>query len=307
MVTSLHARSISRSIWKRWLNRPVAGRVRTTFEHACNLETPEGDIVAVVLPTIGDGPLNVVVAASADELALLEPGMIAHLADQRLRIGELEIALDSAEIWEPRPDWVRLRAQLAARKDRFRLLAILALQHVPQSSLLRLIARGATYTQPQSKGNRELEEVVFLSTWQAADALRAGWEGDKSQWQKGVTRLAGLGKGLTPAGDDFLIGVMLWLWHVHPTPGPLCQQIAEIAAPRTTALSAQFLQAAANGECNAPWHYLLSALANGTESQVKTAIHQVLAQGATSGADTLAGFLWMGQIESLVLDDFVVA
>jgi hypothetical protein len=104
---------------------------------------------------------------------------------------------------------------------------------------------------------------------------------------------------LTPGGDDFLCGAMLWAWLAHSRPGSLCHAIARSAAPRTTTLSAAFLWAAARGECSAAWHRLLEALAEGNGVGIAQAGQGVLARGATSGADTLAGFLWAGTEFSL--------
>jgi len=66
-----------------------------------------------------------------------------------------------------------------------------------------------------------------------------------------------------------------------------------VAAPRTTTLSAAFLQAAAQGECSQSWHILLTTLSTGTATEIEEAVQQVLTHGATSGADTLAGFLYL--------------
>ena len=112
--------------------------------------------------------------------------------------------------------------------------------------------------------------------------------------ETGAAQLAGLGGGLTPAGDDFLTGVMLWAWLAHPSPRSQCRLLVKAAAPRTTTLSAAFLQAAARGECGVAWHVLLAALSEGGDAELATAVQDVLSHGATSGADALAGFLWTG-------------
>ena len=105
--------------------------------------------------------------------------------------------------------------------------------------------------------------------------------------------LAGLGRGLTPAGDDFLTGLMLWAWLSHSDPDSFCRSLLDVAAPRTTTLSAAFLRAATLGECSVSWHNLLAALSEGRDVEITTAVQKVLAHGATSGADTLAGFLYL--------------
>ncbi|MEA3340716.1 MAG: DUF2877 domain-containing protein, partial [Chloroflexota bacterium] len=197
--------------------------------------------------------------------------------------GGLEVALGKAVIWEPRPDWESLRAACDDLADRLPLLRTLALRHAPAGSLLTLTSTQAG-----------VPDATFAADREAAEILRTGWEGDAARLQAGAAQLAGLGTGLTPAGDDFLTGLMLWGWLAHPDPDFLCRALAGAAAPHTTTLSAAFLRAAARGECSAAWHALLAALSRGSDEEVAGAVLAVLAHGATSGADALAGFLWGG-------------
>jgi hypothetical protein len=142
--------------------------------------------------------------------------------------------------------------------------------------------------------NRPPHRPIRDAFAQGARALRAGWTYDMAQLQEGAIRLAGLGRGLTPSGDDFLTGVMLWAWLAHVKPHSVCRALVDAAADRTTTLSAAFLRAAARGECMAAWHRLLFALSEGSDEELAAAVGTVLAYGATSGTDALAGFLWMG-------------
>ena len=170
------------------------------FERACDLVTPDGDIVALVLPEIGDGPLNIVVERLDQSLRLVQSGMVATLADARLRIGDLEIRLDQAAVWEPRPDWGRLRQNSARIESRLPLVHDLARREAPADSLVALLSLELDLT-----GSRDREPV-------------------RSDW---AAQFAGLGSGLTPAGDDFLMGVMLRAWLAHPEPEAFCQRLAE--------------------------------------------------------------------------------
>lgn len=275
MLHALIARSISRPVWERLLGRPFAARVLAVFDRACDLVTADGDVMALVTPQIGDGPLNVVVEAEPGGFAAVEPGMPARLGDGgHLRIGGLEVILEGATVWEPRPDWSALRAGRAAIVGSLPLLRTIALRHTPAVGRDGILA--------------------YAAAREAAEALQAGWGGDFARLQNGAIKLAGLGGGLTPAGDDFLTGAMLWAWLAHPVPLAFCHPLLAAAAPRTTTLSAAFLQAAAQGECNAAWHRLFAALEMGAEDELAAAVREVLAYGATSGADALAGFLWLG-------------
>jgi hypothetical protein len=294
MTTWAVARSISRPTRER-LHRlresRSAARVLAVFERACDLITHDGDILALVTPQIGDGPLNIVVDGAGKLFAGVDPGAPVTLEGKRLWAGGLGVDLERASVWEPRPDWNALRARHAAIAPHLPLLWTLCLRHAPAGSLLALLGAPLPGGAPA--------EAILSTAQEAAERLREGWGGDLERLQEGATELAGLGGGLTPAGDDFLTGAMLWAWLAHPTPGPLCHALAEVAVPRTTTLSAAFLRAAAQGECNAPWHALLAALSEepieGQEAKITAAAQAILDHGATSGADGLAGFLYLSR------------
>lgn len=100
--------------------------------------------------------------------------------------------------------------------------------------------------------------------------------------------LLGLGPGLTPAGDDCLVGWLAGAW----TAGAAGRRLVEAMEPDllaaathlTSRLSTAFLAAAVNGEAAEPLHGFVLAP---TEARLAG----LLALGATSGADLLAGYL----------------
>jgi hypothetical protein len=105
--------------------------------------------------------------------------------------------------------------------------------------------------------------------------------------------LAGLGIGLTPDGDDLLIGSVLAarIWHPGHLAEEISQRIAETSVQRTTALSAEWLRSAARGECAWPWHALFEGLLNDGEEAIREAVNRIIQQGHTSGSSALAGFV----------------
>ncbi len=105
--------------------------------------------------------------------------------------------------------------------------------------------------------------------------------------------LAGLGQGLTPAGDDFLLGAIYAAWIIHPfqTARVLAEEITSIAAPLTTSLSAAWLRSAGRGEVGSLWHEFFQALIHTDRVRTQKAMDKIFAVGATSGADAMAGFL----------------
>jgi hypothetical protein len=286
MIMRLIARSISRSAKEHIERLPFTARVLAVFDQACDLATPEGEVVALVTPPVGNGPLNVVLEAQPGEMAAVHgalPGTPVWLDGDRLHIGDLEVALEEAAVWEPCPNWTALRARLPAIMTGLPALRAIAQSYAPTGSLLAAL----------DTANSQLIHGDSLQWMSEAKNLRSGWEGDVTRLQDAAAHLAGRGIGLTPAGDDFLAGVMLWAWQAHPAPEPLCHTLMEVAVPRTTTLSAALLRAAARGECDAAWHQLLAALSTSSAAQFASAVQQIMAHGATSGADMLTGFLWL--------------
>ena len=109
--------------------------------------------------------------------------------------------------------------------------------------------------------------------------------------------LIGLGIGLTPAGDDFLVGLMLGLQAILGDPAvQFCQLMVGEIHGKTTSLSAAWLHAAACGEAGEVWHDFLYALTRSDHADIESRIKIIMSIGHTSGSDALAGFLQAVQI-----------
>lgn len=107
-----------------------------------------------------------------------------------------------------------------------------------------------------------------------------------------ISELIGLGQGLTPAGDDFLLGILaaLDLYGAAMERVALC---TALKSEKTNRISAAFLRAAADGVYGEYLLRLLQALAgNATQTELADCVVRVLQTGHTSGSDMLSGILW---------------
>ncbi len=104
-----------------------------------------------------------------------------------------------------------------------------------------------------------------------------------------ASRLIGFGPGLTPACDDFLAGILLWLYYRGADPA-FGRQMARQARDRTTLVSAHMISHAAAGRANGLYLALIKAALEGDLDRLADSIDRVLAYGASSGADFLFGF-----------------
>ncbi len=123
----------------------------------------------------------------------------------------------------------------------------------------------------------------------------------KNDWKKMEREfcgLAGVGIGLTPSGDDFLIGFLSALRFYKNSgggatlPSEKCfDRIAEKVGRKTTSFSSTLLRSAAKCWCSRDVADWLSAVHHGDIGFVKASTLRVLASGHSSGVDTLAGLV----------------
>ena len=245
-----------------WLKDPDHLRVLNVFDHACNLINENQEVLSVVTAEIGNGPFNLVLAEDVLFPRYLDIGSSVSFHDDNLTLGDLTVNAGQAKLWAPRPAWEGLHAK---REDILNQIISLPVIHYQSSLPTQLLA-------------------VFSTSLAAAD-LAASLTGAK--------QLAGLGMGLTPAGDDFILGAVLAAWIIHPfgVANVLTREITNIAAPLTTSLSAAWLRSAGRGEAGVLWHHFFEALLSPDAAQLQNAMDTILEVGETSGADALSGFI----------------
>ena len=232
----------------RWLENGRPARVLNLFDEVCNLVDEEGDVISLAAAGIGPGPFTIIVDQDFTPYLDANQPVEVDPSKRAVSIGSLSFYTDQAILWNPRPEWARLqKGPLLNQSIRSPLEPRFA---VPLQRLLRGIKRGST-----------------------------------AESRSGALSLAGLGNGLTPSGDDILMGVLYGLWVWYPN-REWVNLIAAAAIPRTTTLSAAYLSAAAEGEATIHWHDLVNGRAD--------AVDQILSIGHTSGQDAWAGFTHAG-------------
>lgn len=131
-------------------------------------------------------------------------------------------------------------------------------------------------------------DFTLVKSIKAATALIA--EGKILQ---GVYSLKGLGHGTTPAGDDFIAGLLYGLHYLQQLHGfdknNLIQEILE-ASKGSNVISNAMLEHAAGGRY---FHSLKNFFLAIDQNQDTTlSLRELFLHGATSGADILSGFLF---------------
>lgn len=231
------------------------------FQHAMNLLAGDGYLLTLLdasrYPNIPDGVR-----------IQLPQGW-----DWREMTGKLA-GLDSAEIWQP-------ELPLASNGEKPQHYAVLAQrlktycrEHQVESELMLLPDGDVAKHQPQISPDDSTGQLTMQ-----------------------ISRLIGFGRGLTPDGDDYLLGYLaaLWRWQNVPALAGHYRQMQQIIAgqlTRTNDISAHYLRRALHGHFSEPLCQLLALLTiSASDVQVETAAQNVMQYGASSGTDSLAGLL----------------
>jgi len=106
--------------------------------------------------------------------------------------------------------------------------------------------------------------------------------------------LIGRGAGTTPAGDDFLVGMLACIWSMQGQCAPLIRALRAMAPELetlTTTTGATYLRAATRGEFGSHLLVWVRALPQVSRARALALAERVASHGATSGYDALTGFI----------------
>src|SRR5260370_19048991 len=216
-----------------------AAEVAAVFDRSLYLRSGE-KFVCVGGPTIGNGPLTLVAACDLRPALLgLRPGQRAAISPTAITIGPTAFVLDACDLWRAGA-WPRV-ASPAALIETHDAIAHRAATEAPDEGLGRAIA-GACDTRLARVARIR---IARFEAW-LADTIELD---GVSPLPVPVRDLVGLGPGLTPSGDDFLIGSLALLdaigegqAHVR-----LARALRQVPPGLTSPLSRAFLRAAAAG------------------------------------------------------------
>ncbi|MDP7080019.1 MAG: DUF2877 domain-containing protein [Candidatus Undinarchaeales archaeon] len=256
-----------------------SGRVVAVFRRAVHLELPPAGMAAVCVRDVAPAPLNLVAELSQtmDLGTLFARDDSVRREGTSLVVGELAFDLVSAPVWHPPPPPVAI--DWSGLSDRAHICAATAAG--VREGLGPLAAATLDGERPDELGAlaRTAHGPVLL--------LREGVQiKDITLVCRGARQLVGLGPGLTPSGDDVLVGMLAVLSLAGET------WVGEAVAPAvrdTPDFSQAVLLEACRGGFAADVDALARALLAGNADAVDAASRELLDHGATSGSDICAG------------------
>lgn len=280
-MQSINALTLAPDV-NNWLADSDHPRILHVFDHTCNLINERREVLSIVTPQIGNGPFNLVVEGEILFSEHLNIQTLVLIHDHQLILGDLMLNTRNAKLWSPHPNWKILHAK---RQE--------ILNQLTQLQLTNYLVRGLdTLLGEHSKilDHRGLSITKYQFSNSLLSALA---NADLHAAITATKQLAGLGQGLTPAGDDFILGALYAAWIIHPTDVAkmLAEEIANTAAPLTTSLSAAWLRSGGKGEVGILWHEFFDALISSDPMRIQEHMEKILDVGESSGSDALAGFI----------------
>lgn len=252
--------------------RPL--RVHSSFQHVLNLTDDAGGWLTLLPASAHNQPraIRVDVPDALDWRRMAAHGMPVTWFGPMLLGPNWGVRLHQAPIWQPRfPQW--LASQRAALSD---------LAHGIALDLLASVIRDAMHMAPAPTALQRWDAAIHAAAPLDADAAHA---------------LIGRGQGLTPDGDDYLIGYLAALEIDEATSGAAdhanaIRQAIAAHLHRTTRISGNYLQQAVTGHFSESIDDLRCAVLRQAEPvAIRRAAASVIAHGATSGLSTARGFL----------------
>lgn len=283
-IAELHALSFDAAL----LHSPAmpcgAARVHSVFRHVVNLDLGADRLLTLAGRHSDDAPDTLVVDVKDWSDHPLYPGVEVCLQERRIMIGQnLAVSYERARPWHDElPAWPQDASVLHANVR----LARRHLELQGKGIGLERSARDASTGLERAMIDRFQRSVQGLCQALAAD--------DEGLANRHIDELVGFGPGLTPAGDDFLLGLVA----VLNIPRSPCHQwrrlgawVLRCAALQTNAISVAALRHAVRGRVRASLIDLCDALLHSGPMAMLLALARVVKMGSSSGSDIALGIL----------------
>ncbi len=239
------------------------GTIHSVFAHSCNAVTSEGRLVTFHSFAFGTLPRSYYVPALAT--GALRAGDPVAADTARIRLGSLTLRFaENVETID-----TRIPARAAARIE---------------AQTARRLLKERRAVMPETPMNGAVYETLYAALGGLLPYVGAGR--DKAVAAR-CKRCVGLGFGLTPSGDDMLLGMLCALHMYRPALAPRLAAGIRPYLANTNDVSRHYLALAADGYAATPVTDAASGLSRGGT----TAFEALLSIGHSSGADILDGLL----------------
>jgi hypothetical protein len=235
-------------------------------------------------------PLTITLVSPPEDFTNVTPGesVDCSLGEMSIRKADLTISFDAKSVWYPEPPAEPL---LPGGKQRLAQIVDLIIKKRPEAGLAPLLSVILKGTETNlSELPDELDKFLPL-----VQSIRQAWiYRDVGMMVSSMCEIMGRGRGLTPSGDDLVVGFLLALNRWQPISGASIDisivnaPVVKVAYTKTTTLSANLIETATIGHADERMLALLDGIMTGIPS-VEECAANALSLGNSTGIDSLAG------------------
>lgn len=282
MVYQICALSIDRHFKEMIEQSTTPILVHSVFTRTINIIV-EDQLYTIASNQLDNAPATLVIEIDNFNSYRFSPKDRVHIRNEKLELSnKLSIDLRTAHFWkEEMPSF-------PIKKDNLNKNLLYAKTFVLELGKADWLRKKTEYLTPFQKemGSMLRERTIGLITNFGRGTL--------IEQVKRASGLIGLGQGLTPSGDDFLVGLMLAFSTLDEDTfdkKKWASQVANISKEKTNIISYSALKYAAIGETRESIYSLIQALFTGTEDVVERELLHVLKIGSSSGTEITWGIV----------------
>ena len=281
------------SVGSRTITKHFNGLVHSVFRRACNLHIDEHSMLTLLSSDMSNTPGGIRLNTPLEFTFLdyLRAGQTVGSRANILRISgsSLSVDLRSPECWSI--DLSKLCIKLNQS-------APLRAWEISWTELRRHRGLGGITAIFNEMSVSKLSSSFHGSRLHISSLLRATQGLRIDQAADVLTNVIGLGPGLTPSGDDFIVGYVSELWSTTDDEPTRLHFLSSLKANvsralyRTNRISRNYIQHAFEGSVSQPIATLAQEIGDGDNlSRLREACCNVLRVGHSSGGDTMLGLL----------------
>jgi hypothetical protein len=281
----------------RWIGKPIfealryakTVSVRGTTSRGIFLEL-DNNWIAFLSPESQRGPLTLNMEEKFKGFDLLKPGLVGVISNNNILFDSLNLIIDTnkANVWSNKiSEKIENYPNVMATRNFIVVKFINRLAELlfSPNEYLEFSRKRFFKTNPSPSSQVE-ENLIRLN-----HAIEAG---DATSIEAPLQFIVGRGHGLTPAGDDFLAGILFALHMFKDKIYQIDQSIQKMIIAsiyrHSTLISANLAACAAEGEVDERISIAVEYLLMGNGA-MEDALSSILGWGSSSGVDMIAGFI----------------
>ena len=298
-IIMLLAKSVASDLNDILTSKTVDGIIHSVFEQACNIQLDKNSLITLVSPILPNYPAAIKLDIAEDQKLRsigFKVGMKAVINKNEIKIPEvcISIKLTGAKVWDSSPLFLRSKISEEILNKNIEKIRDLTLKYGEIEGIASIL--------DGDKVANHYKDFIINSVKRLAKGIS---DFDYKEITEASKRLIGLGPGLTPAADDFLLGILASLYYIGYYFGNHLENLKKIAGfiiydlpGRTTFISEVMLRNGMEARFSEPIRDLMLAVTN--SNSINDECVNLLSIGGTSGSDCAAGIVFGGVLMTKV-------